>query len=107
MVLLTTIALLIFCEPDKVSAQGPSTFDNLTLYLRRSNGGPCELTDVENPSYSGTMRDFIVYSLPYEWNASSGLEAYKAGAVAIRTFALNPRHHTQIVISSGSTLNFV
>jgi hypothetical protein len=102
-VFLSTIALLmfqLFYKLNKVFAQGPSTFDSTTLYVRRVNGGPCELTDVDNPSYTGTMKDFITYSLPYEWGAVSSLEAYKAGAVAIRTFALNPRHHVQIPISN-------
>ncbi len=80
----------------------PSISDSMTIYYQVDENDT-------NCTGSSTLEEYIKQTLPFEWPAESivmqrpeGIEAFKAGAVAVRTNAVSV-YHTKEVNKNGTT----
>ncbi|NJN94460.1 MAG: hypothetical protein HC875_10390 [Anaerolineales bacterium] len=78
--------------------------DSTLIYYRLDSSPNSTETCTTNPPI--TFGDFIKKTLPFEWsdgwaNTPNGIEALKAGAIAIRTYALSAYHSAGVINVGG------
>lgn len=91
---------LLYTAPlTAIPTQQQTVLNSTPIYYRLSSIEPCGLNDPIS------LGEYIKRSLPFEWvdswgNVQNGEEALKAGAIAIRSWALSPRN-AQVYTISG------
>lgn len=98
-------ALLLVFGVHSGQAAPLQTVDDSELIYYRVDGSPNSTeTCTTNPPI--TLGDFIKKTLPFEWvdgwaGTANGIESLKAGAIAIRTYALSAYHSAGVINVGG------